>query len=326
MQRQFLSIGNSESKSHLIKWNIVSRREDKGVLGISRIKEIKLCWWNDYGDFPRNDTLYGLLFLRVNLALARQLELEVPSLFLSLGSLERYFFKLSNFSPSHPSLSLLLARLSSHHPQLSKYSPLAPSSNGIFSVSSFLPSYLPPLFRLSTSPPFGFHWSPLMIQGFRSIIAWDRALIWDFFQHLHPDIVLSPQICVLCFPNLEWNNDLLVHCPSSWLLWEILFNLINLYWVVPIDVSSLVFQWRALHLPSKTQKLWNLCLHALLWSIWKEKTELFDDSFRDMPFVWYHFLFLVVSWAKLHCTFSRILFVSFTCNMRSLLLLQEIPL
>lgn len=142
----------------------------------------------------------------------------------------------------------------------------------------------------STRLPFGTLWSSPKIQGFLWKLAWHRSLSQDFFQRLHHNIALSPLSCVLCFANSEYNDHLFIRGPFSWLLWGKLFKLINLCWVIPFDIPSLISLWRAFPLPPKPRKLWNLCLHALLWSIWKERTKrLFVDIFGDIYSVWDYF-------------------------------------
>lgn len=71
-----------------------------------------------------------------------------------------------------------------------------------------------------------------------------------------------PRICVLCHANSESNDQLFIHCPFTWQLWEKLYRLMNLNWVVTNNTHTFISQWRTTPLSRKAKKIWNLSLHA----------------------------------------------------------------
>lgn len=62
--------------------------------------------------------------------------------------------------------------------------------------------------------------------------------------------------------------------------------------------------WRMAHFGRTLARLWNLCLHALIWAIWKEgNNRVFDNLIGDWSSVRDSFLFKLVSWARKDCNF-----------------------
>lgn len=105
----------------------------------------------------------------------------------------------------------------------------------------------------------------------------------------------SPYLCSL-FSNSELNDHPFFQYPFTWHVWVKLFHLINLSWVAPFSILDLIVCWRSFLLRRKAKKIWNLCLHALPWAVWKERNRrLFKDIYGDLASVQDFFLFFVAS-------------------------------
>lgn len=184
---------------------------------------------------------------------------------------------------------------------------------------------LGPFVSLPLSFPAYFHLVsivPSEVHSFLWKVAWCRPPTQDRFQILHSHFSSSPHICFICYANYESSDHLFIHCPFTWQLWE-KFCLINLNWVVPNTTYTFISQWRSTPFTRKAKQIWSLCLHTLMWAIWKEKNlRLFEDQFGDTYSVWDFFLYLVASWAKTLFCFSCISFDTSIHNLGSLLLLH----
>lgn len=172
--------------------------------------------------------------------------------------------------------------------------------------SSLFPSFspFPPLHHLdSLVPP--------KVQGFQWKIAWHRVFIQDLFERLHPNLVLSPDICLLCFANTKSNDHLFIHCPFSWLLWEKLFQLINLLGLSPTISLSLIFHWRAFplqNIPKTTLEPLPSCF--IMVHLEREERETLSRCLVNF-FVQDNFLYLVATWAKTHFPLFPSLLIKF---------------
>lgn len=94
--------------------------------------------------------------------------------------------------------------------------------------------------------------------------------------------------------------------------------MLNLSWAVPSSIPSLISQCRAIPLFRQPKKLRFLCIHALLWSVWKERNGgLFEDVWISLPFGIPFCILLLVG--KTSCTFSCFPFDMFTCILGALL-------
>lgn len=88
--------------------------------------------------------------------------------------------------------------------------------------------------------------------------------------------------------------------------------MIDLSGSVPGSLSDFFSSWRISHFDRTTTRLWNLCLHAVIWAIWKERNNrVFDNIIGDATSVWDSFLFLLASWARKDCIFLTTLLKNF---------------
>lgn len=75
-----------------------------------------------------------------------------------------------------------------------------------------------------------------------------------------------------------------------------------------------------LYSPEESGDDLQLFVHALLWTIWKERNRrLFEDSYRNSSTIWDFFLFIVASWTRSSVSLSCITFKIFLRNFWSIL-------
>lgn len=103
-----------------------------------------------------------------------------------------------------------------------------------------------------------------------------------------------------------------------------LFQIIDLPCPVLGSLIDFFSSWRMAHFDRASTRLQNLCLHALIWAIWKEhNNQVFDNLIRDATSVWDSFLFLLAGWARKDCILSNYHFETLRCNLRSIILSHE---
>lgn len=73
---------------------------------------------------------------------------------------------------------------------------------------------------------------------------------------------------VLCRPNLESYNHLLLWCPVSYDLWSSIRKLLGISWVIAGSVKDEILAWEDLKMNNKWHRLIPL---TILWIIWKER-------------------------------------------------------
>lgn len=65
----------------------------------------------------------------------------------------------------------------------------------------------------------------------------------------------------------------------------------------------------------------------MIWAVWMEcNRRVFDNTFGDLTSVWESILFHVASWSKIDRSLSFYSFESLHCNLKALLLSQEMTL
>lgn len=113
---------------------------------------------------------------------------------------------------------------------------------------SSLPSHLTRSALLSLVSLSEFSLFPSKIQGFLWKIAW---LPKEFNQFFYLYLTLLTNAYPLCLSAKESNNHLFLHCHFCWRLWDKVFKLLNLNWMICDKMPSFIFSWR-LSLSEKT--------------------------------------------------------------------------
>ena len=77
--------------------------------------------------------------------------------------------------------------------------------------------------------------------------------------------------CGLCASYLETPSHLLIHCHTSWKIWNWWLSLWDLSWVFPFSLKDLFQQWRVNGGDNFFKKVWHASFFVILWSLWKER-------------------------------------------------------
>ena len=123
----------------------------------------------------------------------------------------------------------------------------------------------------------------------------------------------------MCKCNSETINHLFLHCPVALELWDMVFGLFGVCWVMPFSVVGLLACWQGRFGRHRNGDIWMVVPLCLMWCIWKKRnSRCFEDKERSMPDLKLLFFRTLLDWFSVwrNHQFSSILdFLDF-CNVR----------
>ena len=104
----------------------------------------------------------------------------------------------------------------------------------------------------------------------------------------------------MCLKNEETIDHLLLHCSKSRTLWELLFTLVRVSWVVPSSIREMLLSWHGSFVGKKRRKVWRVAPLHIFWTVWKTRNRLaFKDNELSIQRLKYSFILSLWSKAKL---------------------------
>uniref|UniRef100_A0A7N2MU36 Ultraviolet-B receptor UVR8 n=1 Tax=Quercus lobata TaxID=97700 RepID=A0A7N2MU36_QUELO len=90
--------------------------------------------------------------------------------------------------------------------------------------------------------------------------------------------------CYMCKRSSESVDHLFLHCPVASELWDMVFGLFGVCWIMPSSVVGLFACWQGHFGHLRNGVIWKVVPLCLMWCIWKERnSRCFEDSERAMP-------------------------------------------
>ena len=85
------------------------------------------------------------------------------------------------------------------------------------------------------------------------------------------------KVCILdwCYMfkcNSETVDHLFLHCPVALELWDMVFGLFGVCWVMPMSVVELFACWQGRFGCHQNGDIWMVVPYCLMWCIWKERS------------------------------------------------------
>ena len=80
-----------------------------------------------------------------------------------------------------------------------------------------------------------------------------------------------PNRCYMCKEEEETSVHILLHCPKACILWQLIFSLFGVQWVMHSSVRGLLLSWGDFLVGRKRKKAWKVTPLCLFWSIWRER-------------------------------------------------------
>ena len=82
----------------------------------------------------------------------------------------------------------------------------------------------------------------------------------------------------MCCTEEETINHILVHCSKAKVLWDLMFSLFGVNWVLLFTVRDTLLSWYASFKDKKHSKVWRAAPLCLFWTVWKEKNKIVFDN------------------------------------------------
>ena len=80
--------------------------------------------------------------------------------------------------------------------------------------------------------------------------------------------MVFPNGCFLCLEEEEMINHLVIHCPKTRTLVELLLSQFGVVWVLPLTVKDTLIGWNGSFVGKKGPKVWKvapLCIFLVSW-------------------------------------------------------------
>ena len=103
----------------------------------------------------------------------------------------------------------------------------------------------------------------------------------------------------MCCAEEETINHILVYCPKARVLWDLVFSLFGVHWVLSFTVRDTVSGWSASFVDKKRGKTWRAAPLCLFWTVWKERNMIaFNNEVLSIQRMKNSFVCNLFSWAK----------------------------
>ena len=131
------------------------------------------------------------------------------------------------------------------------------------------------------------------------------------------DNLRKRNVCILDWCYMCKCNSL--HCSVALELWDMVFGLFGVCWVMPMSVVGLFAFWQGRFGRHCNGDIWKVVPHCLMWCIWKERNNrCFEDNECSMPDLKLLFFRTLLDWFSVwrNQPFSSILDLLVFCNVR----------
>ena len=101
--------------------------------------------------------------------------------------------------------------------------------------------------------------------------------------------------CCMCKADGETVDHLLLHCPYAKELWDMVFGLFGIQWVMPKRAIDLFHCW--IGSVGRTSVIWKAIPHCIMWCIWRERNaRTFEDCELSVVELKLHFYRSLLDW------------------------------
>ena len=101
----------------------------------------------------------------------------------------------------------------------------------------------------------------------------------------------------MCKCSSESVSHLFLHCSVATEIWDMVFGLFGVSWVMPSSVVGLLACWQGHFGRLRNGVIWKIVPPCLMWCIWKERNNrCFEDSERAIPDIKLLFFRTLLEW------------------------------
>ena len=174
----------------------------------------------------------------------------------------------------------------------SLYSILEPGVSPLFSNGS--------IWRVSVPPKVAF---------FAWEASWGKVLTLEQLQRRGYSLTNR---CFLCLSEVETVDHLLLHCVKTRVLWNLLFSLFGVAWILSCTVKETLIGWHGAFVGKARQKARQITPLCIFWSVWEEINLLaFGNEELSLQRLKYSFVCNIWSWVRMSVVLSPSSLVSF---------------
>ena len=139
--------------------------------------------------------------------------------------------------------------------------------------------------------------------------SWGKILTLDQLQRKGYSL---ENRCFLCLSEAETVDHLLLHCVKMRALWNLLFSLFGVAWVLSGTVKETLIGWHGAFVGKIRKKAWQMTPLCIFWSVWKERNLLaFGNEVLSLQKLKHSFVCNLWSWVRVFIVLSPRSFVSF---------------
>ena len=167
----------------------------------------------------------------------------------------------------------------------------------------FFVSFLYPSYTRASRDPFPWciiwkSWAPVRVGFFAWEAPWNRVLTTDQLKRRGWNM---PNRCFLCKEEEETNDRLFLFCNKASMLWNLIFSLFDVQWVLHSTVRGNLLGWNGAFVGKRRAKAWRDGPLCLMWTLWKERNgRAFNDVEWADQTIKYSFLYNFVNWARVY--------------------------
>uniref|UniRef100_A0A2N9FU80 Reverse transcriptase domain-containing protein n=1 Tax=Fagus sylvatica TaxID=28930 RepID=A0A2N9FU80_FAGSY len=133
---------------------------------------------------------------------------------------------------------------------------------------------------------------PPRVAFFAWTAALGKILTADNLRHRGIPVV---SWCCMCKADGETVDHLLLHCPYAKELWDMVFGLFGIQWVMPKRVIDLFPCW--IGSVGRTSVIWKAIPHCIMWCLWRERNaRTFEDCELSVVELKLHFYRSLLDW------------------------------
>ena len=127
--------------------------------------------------------------------------------------------------------------------------------------------------------------------------SWGKALTLDQLKRRGWSLANR---CFLCLVEEESINHILIHYTKIRVLWELIFALFGVMWVLQSFVRETLLGWHGSFVGKKRKKVWKIAPLCLFWMVWKERNRIaFNNEELSIQRMKNSFVCSFWSWTKL---------------------------
>ncbi|CAN1229638.1 Putative ribonuclease H protein At1g65750, partial [Linum perenne] len=175
-----------------------------------------------------------------------------------------------------------------------------------FSVKSMRKKLVEEKFIGVSDCPHGVIWAkgvPSKVQSFVWLV-WHKKIAT--IDNLQKRGMQMPNMCVLCYEDLESVDHIMLSCAFTLKVWARLSSRLSFYGPSPIDTRGFVAAWKGMNCASPFCVVMDHLLHATFWFLWLERNNrIFKDKAMHYNQVSIKILVNIGNWLSAGNMFSQ---------------------